>query len=216
MSGQHGLYELTCCCRLAAAALQSCVLLLVDLLGSYKAPPEMKKRAADLRANLLQEAAKKVWEHGACKFVLVVEGLELSLLAAVMCVANSSSWPRRSQMRSKQEVACWLGGSIRVRCNSNRSRGLGQLCTTRRCGGGDGEAWQCHTVVKGVCMVPCVSRLAAAACRAMPCHVIVLLHVSLVQSFTLWFALLRALSTVRGWCSMRFTCFWCLHATAFC
>ncbi|WIA36394.1 hypothetical protein OEZ86_007707 [Tetradesmus obliquus] len=39
--------------------LLSCVLLLVDLLGSYKPSAEMKKRAADLRASLQQEAAKK-------------------------------------------------------------------------------------------------------------------------------------------------------------
>jgi hypothetical protein len=40
--------------------LQSCVLLLVDLLGSYKVPADAKKRAAELRAKLEQETAKKV------------------------------------------------------------------------------------------------------------------------------------------------------------
>jgi hypothetical protein len=36
------------------------VLLLVDLLGSYKVSPDMKKRATELRAKLEQSTAKKV------------------------------------------------------------------------------------------------------------------------------------------------------------
>lgn len=34
--------------------------LLVDLVGSYKMPPEVKKRAQELRLKLEQEAVKKV------------------------------------------------------------------------------------------------------------------------------------------------------------
>ncbi|KAF6253742.1 hypothetical protein COO60DRAFT_1545215, partial [Scenedesmus sp. NREL 46B-D3] len=41
------------------STLLSCVLLLVDLLGSYKASPDMKKRATELRAKVQQEASKQ-------------------------------------------------------------------------------------------------------------------------------------------------------------
>jgi hypothetical protein len=40
--------------------MQAAVCLLVDLVGSYKVSPEMKKRATELRARLEQEALKKV------------------------------------------------------------------------------------------------------------------------------------------------------------
>jgi hypothetical protein len=49
------LLPLLLCCMSQAA-----VFLLVDLVGTYKVSPEMKKKAQELRLKLEQEAVKKV------------------------------------------------------------------------------------------------------------------------------------------------------------
>lgn len=45
---------------LLCCVFQAAVFLLVDLVGSYKVSPEMKKKAQELRQKLEQEAVKKV------------------------------------------------------------------------------------------------------------------------------------------------------------
>lgn len=70
---------LPCCTAAVCAAVQSCAFLLVDLLGSYKVSPEMKKKSAEARQLLQQQQAKKV--RGCC---LTLLGVRVCLLGATI------------------------------------------------------------------------------------------------------------------------------------
>jgi hypothetical protein len=109
----------------AAAAGQSCVLLLVDLLGSYKASPEMKKRAADLRASLLQEEAKKVRRQqlALCLCITWEVGLELwQAILTCLRVQEAAKNVKPSQWQGQAYGAlCCPEGTLAVCAAGNPS-----------------------------------------------------------------------------------------------